>query len=223
MRVIEANQENMKEGEYLEAMNALRDLHRNQEHDEEAITLPFRVQIKRDMIHLWKMVCTPPFDDAAEHRFYTSAQETMEGWIDEDTLADLNEEREHYGIHKGGNFDFCHDCGTCKTCYSAVHDHACECDTEEYVSDSDSDAEEDQEFAPHESVFPDHIICVACDSCICCRCCECKDDDGEPAVMKCEGCKKFFHYMDPRLKITEREGEVDVLCFGCVKDSQGAS
>jgi hypothetical protein len=115
MRVIENNQDNMKEGEYLEAMNALRDLHRNQEQDEEAITLPFRVTIKRDMIALWKWVCVPPTNEDGD-RFFTSAQEKMEGWIDEDTLAHLKEWREHYQIHNGEEFDFCEECGVCRTC-----------------------------------------------------------------------------------------------------------
>ena len=231
MRVIEANQDNMKEGEYLEAMNALRDLHRNQEHDEEAITRPMRETIKKDMISLWKWVCTPPCDDDGDH-FYTSAQSKMEEYLDEPTLYRLNEWREHYGIHKGKEFDFCEECGTCSTCYRAVHDNLCECDEEE----TDEEVEAEEEELDHLEEFPDHIRCCECECCISCRCCECKDDEGAPAVMRCDGCQRWYHYLDRRINFTHgpeidanEEYVVHVLCRECIDDgvsikgSQGAS
>lgn len=132
MRVIEANQDNMKEGEYLEAMNALRDLHRNQEHDEDAITLPIRQANERDMIDLWRWVCVPPFDTDSD-RWYTSAKETIEQWIDDDTLDELKEWRDHYALHKGEEFGWCNDCRTCLTC------SACKCGG----SDNGEEEEED--------------------------------------------------------------------------------
>lgn len=119
MRVIEANQDNMKEGEYLEAMNALRDLHRNQEHDEAAITRPIREQTKKDMIDLWKWVCVAPFENDDSDGWYTSAQWMMERWMDEHTLADLRDWREHRDVHKGDAFEWCNDCSTCLTCKNA--------------------------------------------------------------------------------------------------------
>lgn len=125
MRVIEANQDNMKEGEYLEAMNALRDLHRNQEHDEEAITRPLREKIQTDMQDLWKWVCIAPFENEDSDGWYTSAQETMESWLDEGTREALHEWRDHHDTHGSEGFECCEFCGGCKTCAR------CECDEPE--------------------------------------------------------------------------------------------
>jgi hypothetical protein len=133
MRVIEANQDNMKEREYLEAMNALRDLHRNQEHDYEAIMRPLREEIQKDMQNLWKWVFVPPFD-ADGDKWFTSAKETVESWLHEDTIENLHEWKEHYELHNG-EFEWCEDCSTCLTCT------ACQC--------CGSESEEAEPESPH--------------------------------------------------------------------------
>lgn len=131
LRVIEENQDNMKEGEYLEAMNALRDLHRNQEHDEANISKA--LQAECDMRDLWIWVCVAPFANENSDMWYTSAKETMERWIDETTLEDLNAWCEHRDVHKGEAFGWCNDCSTCITC------SACKCGG----SDNGEEEEED--------------------------------------------------------------------------------
>ena len=232
MRVIEANQDNMKEGEYLEAMNALRDLHRNQERDEDAITLPFRVQTKRDMINLWKWVCVPP-SDADGDRWFTSAKETMEGWIDETTLEDLNEWKYHYELHhlqnKGEEFEWCEDCSTCLTCT------ACQC----CGSESEEEEEEEEEWGTND-LF---AICLECHNPLydilqrtgtvncscetpCMRLSEYNElypvGDGYQRTcpfaeeLECDKCKRWWFYKDDSLHVeTLKDEEVAVTCHAC--------
>lgn len=230
MRVIEANQDNMKEGEYLEAMNALRDLHRNQEQrDEDEIMLPLRIQreeTKRDMINLWKWVCVPP-SDADSDRWYTSAKETMEGWIDETTLEELNEWKYHYELHhlrNDGEFEWCEDCCACLTCA------ACQC------CGSESEEEEEDDY----DLF---AICLECHNPLydilqrtgtvncscetpCMRLSEYNElypvGDGYQRTcpfaeeLECDKCKRWWFYKDDSLHTeTLKDGEVAVTCHAC--------
>lgn len=132
MRVIEANQDNMKEGEYLEAMNALRDLHRNQEHDYEAIMRPLREAVQKDMQNLWKWVCVAPCNDEGD-RWFTSAKETMESWLWDDTIENLVEWRDEYIFHRSENFELCEACGLCTCC------GRCECNEPEEEPEEESE------------------------------------------------------------------------------------